>query len=107
MRDTACRRYPTDLSDAEWAALEPLLPPPAKTGRPLKWPRRLMAEAIFYLVRSGCAWRMLPTSFPPWQTVFAHFRRWRLDGTLRRACPASALVRQAGGVEERRISGSS
>jgi putative transposase len=48
-------------------------------------PRRLMAEAIFYLVRSGCAWRVLPTSFPPWQTVFAHFRQWWLDGTLRRA----------------------
>jgi putative transposase len=43
-----------------------------------------MVEAIFYLVRSGCAWRMLPASFPPWPTVFAHFRRWRLDGTLRR-----------------------
>jgi len=77
------RRYPTDLSDAEWAALEPLLPPPAPRGRPLKWPRRLMTEAIFYLVRSGCAWRMLPRCFPPWPTVFAHFRRWRLDGTLR------------------------
>jgi transposase len=74
MREARSRRYPTDLSDAEWAALEPLLPPPAKTGRPLKWPRRLMAEAIFYLVRSRCAWRMLPTSFPPWQMVFAHFR---------------------------------
>jgi putative transposase len=98
MRDAATRRYPTDLSDAEWAALEPLLPPPAKTGRPLKWPRRLMAEAIFYLVRSGCAWRMLPTSFPPWQTVFAHFRRWRLDGTLRRAHDRlRALARAAEG----------
>jgi putative transposase len=43
-----------------------------------------MVEAVFYLVRSGCAWRMLPASFPPWPTVFAHFRRWRLDGTLRR-----------------------
>ncbi len=77
-------RYPTDLSDAEWNALEPLLPPPASRGRPLKWPRRLMTEAIFYLVRSGCAWRMLHSSFPPWPTVFAHLHRWRLDGTLRR-----------------------
>ena len=47
MREQRPRRYPTDLSDAEWAALEPLLPPPATRGRPLKWPRRLMAEAIF------------------------------------------------------------
>ncbi len=83
MREPRLRRHPTDLSDAEWAALEPLLPPPAPRGRPLKWPRRLMAEAIFYLVRSGCAWRMLPRRFPPWPTVFARFRRWRLDGTLR------------------------
>ncbi len=48
MREPRLRRYPTDLSDAEWTALERLLPPPAKTGRPLKRPRRLMAEAIFY-----------------------------------------------------------
>jgi putative transposase len=95
------RRYPTDLSDAEWAALEPLLPPPASRGRPLKWPRRLVVEAIFYLVRSGCAWRMLPRCFPPWPTVFAHFRRWRLDGTLRcmhdrlRALAREAEGRQA------------
>jgi transposase len=57
-----------------------------------------MAEAIFYLVRSGCAWRRLPTSFPPWQTVFAHFRRWRLDGTLRHAHDRlRALAREAEG----------
>jgi putative transposase len=57
-----------------------------------------MAEAIFYLVRSGCAWRMLPSSFPPWPTVFAHFRRWRLDGTLRRMHDRlRALAREAEG----------
>jgi putative transposase len=80
-RDT----YPTDLSDAEWAVLEPLLPPPARTGRPRKWPRRLMAEAIFYLVRSGCPWRMLPREYPPWRSVYSQLARWRRDGTLRRA----------------------
>lgn len=53
MREARHRRYPTDLSDAEWAALEPLLPLSPKSERLLKWPRRLMAEAIFYLVRSG------------------------------------------------------
>jgi transposase len=57
MREPGPRRYPTDLSDAEWSALEPLLPPQAPRGRPLTWPRRLMAEAIFYLVRSGWATR--------------------------------------------------
>ena len=77
--------YPSDLSDAEWALLAPLLPPPKPTGRPRKWPDRLIADAVFYVLRSGCAWRMLPRDFPPWPTVFSRFRRWRLDGTLRRA----------------------
>jgi transposase len=103
MREVHPRRYPTDLSDAEWTALEPLLPPRAETGRPLKWPRRLMAEAIFYLVRSGCAWRMLPTSVPPWQTVVAHFRHWRLDGTLPRTRPAARAGPRGGGPPGRAI----
>jgi putative transposase len=77
--------YPSDLSDAEWALLAPLLPGPKPTGRPRKWPDRLVADAVFYVLRSGCAWRMLPREFPPWPTVFSRFRRWRLDGTLRRA----------------------
>lgn len=77
--------YPSDLSDAEWALLAPLLPPPKPTGPPRKWPDRLIADAVFYVLRSGCAWRMLPREFPAWPTVFSRFRRWRLDGTLRRA----------------------
>ena len=75
--------YPSDQSDAEWALLAPLLPPLKPTGRPRKWPDRLIADAVFYVLRSGCAWRMLPREFPPWPTVFSRFRRWRLDGTLR------------------------
>lgn len=78
------RPYPSDLSDTEWAALEPLLPPLSRIGRPPKWPRRIMAEAIFHLVRSGCAWRMLPRHFPPWPTVHSQLTRWRRDGTLLR-----------------------
>ena len=81
----ARRPYPSDLSDAEWALLAPLLPPPKPIGRPRKWPDRLIADAVFYVLRSGCAWRMLPREFPPWSTVFSRFRRWRIDGTLRRA----------------------
>ncbi len=84
MSERRVRPYPTDLSDAEWSVLEPLLPPPARTGRPLKWSRRLMAEAIFYLVRSGCAWRLLPRHFPPLPTVYAQLARWRRDCTVRR-----------------------
>jgi putative transposase len=65
----ARRGYPSDLSDAEWALLAPWLPPPARWGRPYKWAERLIADAIFYVLRSGCAWRLLPHEFPPWQTV--------------------------------------
>ena len=96
------RAYPSDLSDAEWALLAPLLPPSKPTGRPRKWPERLVADAVFYLLRSGCAWRMLPREFPPWSTVFSRFRRWRLDGTLRRAHDVLRTLarRQAGRAPE-------
>jgi transposase len=73
--------YPSDLTDAEWRHLEPLLPAPKATGRPRQWPLRLILNGIFYLVRSGCAWRMLPKEYPPWPTVHDYYRRWRLDGT--------------------------
>jgi putative transposase len=74
--------YPTDLSDKEWALLEPLVPAVKSGGRPARWERREIANAIFYVVRSGCTWRQLPHDFPPWQTVFYSFRTWRRDGTL-------------------------
>jgi transposase len=95
---TPAASCPTDLTDAEWAALEPLLPLPAPRGRPPKWPRRLIAEAVFHLVRSGCARRMPPRCFPPWPTVSARFRRWRLDGSLRVMHDRlRAFAREAGG----------
>src|SRR5215203_1961954 len=79
-------RYPSDLSDEEWKILEPLLSTTEKRGRPPRWPSRRAADAVFYLLRSGCSWRMLPPrEYPPWQTVYYHFRRWRRDGRLRRA----------------------
>jgi putative transposase len=77
-------RYPSDLSDEEWAILEPLLSSPANRGLPPKWPLRHVANAVSYLLRSGCAWRMLPREHPPWQTVYYHFRKWRIDGRLHR-----------------------
>ena len=67
------------------AILEPLVSRAEKRGRPPKWPARRVADAVFYLLRSGCSWRMLPREYPPGQTVFYHFRRWRIDGRLRRA----------------------
>jgi putative transposase len=73
--------YPSDLSDAEWQLLEPLLPAPKATGRPRHWDLRLLLNGIFYLVRSGCAWRLLPSEYPPWSTVHRYYRRFRRDGT--------------------------
>jgi putative transposase len=78
-------RYPSDLSDREWAILQPLLSSAEKRGRPPKWPLRHGADAVFYLLRSGCSWRMLPREYPPWQTVYYHFSKWRIDGRLHRA----------------------
>jgi transposase len=73
------KRYPTDLSDAGFAVLEPLRPPPAKRGRkPTPW--RTVLNAIFSVLRSGGAWRLLPKCFPPWQTVYEWFRRWQRAG---------------------------
>lgn len=75
------RLYPTDLSDAEWTILEPLIPAPKSGGRPATWTRRIILDGIFYVVRSGCQWRLLPREYPPWRTVYHYFRAWRLDGT--------------------------
>src|SRR3712207_636086 len=61
------KRYPTDLSGAEWACIEPYLPTPETSGRPRVHTLRELLNAIFYIVRSGCAWRLLPHEFPPWK----------------------------------------
>ena len=77
-------RYPSDLRDKEWELLEPLLPPPKRAGRPIKHPRREVVNAIRYVLRTGCSWRMLPHDLPPWRITFHYFRTWRRDGTLER-----------------------
>lgn len=84
--EAVCSAYPTSsITDAQWAVIEPLLPPPGNTtgrgGRPIKHPRRLTLDAIFYLVRGGIAWRQLPAGFPPATTVYDVFRGWVADGT--------------------------
>ena len=76
--------YPTDLSDAEWSCLEEHLPAPQNYGRPRVHSWREILNAIFYIVRGGCPWRLLPHEFPPWKTVYHYFRSWRLDGTWER-----------------------
>ncbi len=73
--------YPSDLSQQEWACLSPLLPPAKPGGRPRTVNLRGILNGIFYLLRSGCQWRMLPRDYGPWSTVYAYFRKWRLDGT--------------------------
>jgi putative transposase len=78
------RAYPTDLNDTQWNVIAPLLPTPAPTGRPRKHTWREIVNAIFYITKSGCAWRLLPHEFPPWQTVYTYFRKWRLDGSWER-----------------------
>jgi putative transposase len=77
----ACRRrYPTDLSDAEWELAGPLIPPARPGGRPALHQRREIAGALAYRLRAGCAWRLLPHDLPPWQTVYRYWRLWRLEG---------------------------
>ena len=76
--------YPTDLSDAEWSYIEPHLPLPKEHGRPRIYSLREILDAIFYVLRSGCQWRLLPHDFPRWPTVYHYFRKWRIDGTWER-----------------------
>jgi putative transposase len=73
--------YPSELTDAEWTCVQCYLPPLSTRGRPRTHPVRRIVDAIFYVLRTGCAWRYLPCNFPPWQTVFYHFRRFCLHGT--------------------------
>jgi len=91
--------YPSSLTDLEWKTLEPhLAQAPGRRGRPAKHSRREMADAMFYVVRTGCQWRMLPEGFPSWHSVWSAFRRWRDSGLLRTLYDALfALWRQAEG----------
>ena len=75
------RTYPTDLSDAEWGHVEPHLPAANERGRPRIHGPRDILNAVFYVLKSGCPWRLLPRNFPPWRTVYHWFRAWRIDGT--------------------------
>ena len=90
--------YPSDLSDREWGILAPLLPLPKAGGRPRTVRLRRILDGIFYVLRSGCQWRMLPRTYGPWSTVYGYFRAWRLDGTWERVhTTLRERVRQAAG----------
>jgi len=115
------KRYPSDLTDAQWAVLEPEIPSARPGGRPRKTNMREVVNAIFYITREGCSWRALPHDFPPWKTVYNYFEQWKRDGTWdhfltalrqrvrsaayrgrtpRVACVDSQSVKTAGGGQE-------
>jgi putative transposase len=76
--------YPSDVTDAEWACIAPLLPAAKPGGRPRTTELRAVLNALFYQQRTGCQWRYLPQEFPRWPTVWTYFRLWRNDGTWER-----------------------
>ena len=98
-------RYQTDLTDAEWRVIAPHLPKPCATGRPRAWPMREIVNGIFYVMRAGCPWRLVPNDLPPWGTIYRWFAAWRDDRRFERinhagmrgrpSAAASAPVRTA------------
>jgi putative transposase len=92
--------YASDLTDARRQIIEPLVPPPKPGGRPRTVNLREVVNAIFYLTRTGCGWRMSPHESPPWGTVHYYARQWRLDGTWARMMGVlRERVRQRAGRE--------
>jgi putative transposase len=79
--DMKRKRYPTDLTDAEWTILDPLIPSSKPGGRPRKVDMREIMNAIFYVLRGGIAFRMMPHDLPAWKSAYHYFRLWRMDGT--------------------------
>src|SRR5690606_37619095 len=76
--------YPSDLTDEEWSVIAPLMPGPSKLGRPPRHDKRRLLDAIFYLVRSGIAWRMMPKDLPPWRICYHYFSKWKAEGVWQR-----------------------
>ena len=87
-----------DLSDAQWAVLELLLPVGKKPGRPPKWSKRQLIDGIRWRVRVGAPWRDLPSGYGPWQTVYGLFRRWQRDGTWKRVLTGLRVRADAAGL---------
>ena len=98
--------YPTDLSDRQWRLIRRLVPAPKPGGRPAKYTRREVVNAILYQVRNGGTWRALPHDFPPYRIVFHYFRLWQGDGTWDRIHDRlRAEVRRAAGKRPRPSAG--
>ncbi len=97
MRSSSPHRYPSDLTDEQWALIEAMVQV-RSGGRPAVHPRRRIVEAILYVNRTGCSWRQLPHDFPPWATVYWYFKRWNRDLTTDRIHDALRdAVRDAAG----------
>jgi transposase len=77
-----CRRrpYPSDLTDGQWARASRFVPTPKKGGRPAKYDRREIANAVLYVERTGCRWRALPVDLPPWRAAYWYYMQWKKDG---------------------------
>jgi putative transposase len=76
--------YPSDLADQEWQCIKSFIPVAKPGGRRRSTDMRLVLNAIFYLDRTGCAWRFLPREYPPWETVYGYFRQWKISGLWKR-----------------------
>jgi transposase len=93
-------RYPTDLTDAEWAEIGPLIPPARPGGNKRRVDIREVANGLMFILGTGCQWRALPRDLPHWRTIYDYMDRWNHDGTLERmhhALYANAVNRPAGG----------
>ncbi len=98
--DRSDRRYPSDLSDEEWAIIAPLIPPAKRGGRPRQVEVREVLNGIFYILSTGCQWRFLPKDLPPRSTVHDYLQLWEWDGTLARIHHALFVeVRELAGKE--------
>lgn len=78
------KKYASDMTDSQWNIIEPLIPPPKSGGRPREVDIREVVNAIFYINKSGCQWRMLPNDFPKWKSVYRYFSQWKSDGTWKK-----------------------
>ena len=76
--------YPSDLTGPQWAQVSRFIPAPKRGGRPAKYERREITNALLYVVRTGCQWRAMPHDLPPWRIVYWYFMQWKKDGTFNR-----------------------
>jgi transposase len=85
-------RYQTDVTDKEWSVIEPYLPATRSTGRPRAWPMREIINGIFYVMRSGCPWRLVPSDLPPWGTIYRWFAQFRDEGRFEKINHALVML---------------